>query len=172
MLTIISKVELQSLFTRMSLKEIKETDLKYIITFSVLLCNKEYNCCKSFTWQSGFMQSRLYLSEQDNWLISSFKNIFYVYLFELFPKGICLCGLFEWVMENFRNPVIWFRFPKKPTGIFFFFGSLLNDRLTWWNSKNLFLTWILKARDFLGTHSSYWNGDANCTYYITLLWCI
>lgn len=31
--------------------------------------------------------------------------------------------------------------------------------------ENLFLISILKAKDFLGTHSSYWNRDANCTYY-------
>lgn len=34
---------------RLSLKEMKETDLKYLITFSALLCNKKPNCCKNLT---------------------------------------------------------------------------------------------------------------------------
>lgn len=51
----------------MSLKKIKGTDFKYIITFNALLCNKE---CKRFAERvlhdnSRFMQNKFYLSGQD-----------------------------------------------------------------------------------------------------------
>lgn len=55
-------------------------------------------------------------------------------------------------MKSFRNPVILIGFAEETYWNFFFFGGGS-------------LTWILKTRDFLETHSSYWNGDANCSYY-------
>lgn len=51
----------------MSLKEIKGTDFKYVITFNALLCNKEPKCFaeRLLHEQSRFIQNKLYVSEQD-----------------------------------------------------------------------------------------------------------
>lgn len=69
----------------------KGTNFKYIITFSTLLNNKEPKCLAR-----RVLHDSLGLCEINSTCLSriltnkQFQTTFYVYLFELFPEGICL----------------------------------------------------------------------------------
>lgn len=80
----------------MSLKEMKGTDFKYIITFNALLCNEE---CKCFA--ERVLHDRIGLCKINSTCLGRIltnkqvQTYFLSISFELFPEGICLCGLFE-----------------------------------------------------------------------------
>lgn len=80
----------------MSLKEMKGTDFKYVITFNALLCNKEPKC-----FAERLLHDREGLCKINSTCLSriltnkQFQTYFLTYIFEVFPEGVCLCGLFE-----------------------------------------------------------------------------
>lgn len=80
----------------MSLKEMKGTDFKYVITFNALLCNKEPKC-----FAERLLHDRVGLYKINSTCLSriltnkQFQTYFLMYIFEVFREGVYLCGVFE-----------------------------------------------------------------------------
>lgn len=77
----------------MSLKEMKGTDFKYVITFNALLCNKEPKC-----FAERLLHDRVGLCKINSTCLSriltskQFQTYFLMCMFEVFPAGICYLG--------------------------------------------------------------------------------